>query len=84
MDRALASESGGRGFEALQRKTKGVTIGSGCFLVRHSVLRGSHKDWLARCQDNVTEWCTCVCGTVHQCWQHSKRECIGISCVITH
>ena len=27
-----------------------------CFLAWHSALRGYDKDWLALCQDNVTEW----------------------------
>ena len=35
-DRAFASYSGGRGFEPRPHQTKGVKIGTGCFLAKRS------------------------------------------------
>ena len=40
---------------------KSILVLSDCLLARRSTLRGWDQDWLARCQDNVTGWCTCVC-----------------------
>ena len=45
---------------SLSRQTKGVNIGTGCFLARRSSTRGYTHDWLARCQDNMTGWRTRV------------------------
>jgi hypothetical protein len=37
-------------------RTKDYTIGSWCFSAKHAALRSKSKDWLARNQDNVSEW----------------------------
>ena len=38
------------------RQTNDFKIDSCHFLAYHSALLGWDKDWLAQCQDNVTEW----------------------------
>ena len=38
-------------------QTNDFIIDTCCFLAWRSALLGSGKDWLAQCQDNVTEWC---------------------------
>ena len=37
-------------------KTKDFNIDTCRFLARRSALLGEGKDWLAQCQDNITEW----------------------------
>jgi len=37
-------------------KTKDYKIGICCFSAKHAALRRNSKDWLARNQDNVSEW----------------------------
>jgi hypothetical protein len=37
-------------------QTKDYTIGICCFSARHEALRSKSKDWLARNQNNVSEW----------------------------
>jgi hypothetical protein len=39
-----------------QGQTKGYKIGICCFDAKHAALRRKSKDWLARNQDNVSEW----------------------------
>ena len=36
--------------------TKDYKIGIYCFSVKHAALRRKSKDWVARNQDNVSEW----------------------------
>jgi hypothetical protein len=36
--------------------TKDYKIGICCFFAKHAALRRKGKDWLARNQDNVSEW----------------------------
>ena len=45
-----------RGFESRSVQTKDFKIGICCFSATHGVLRRNSKDWLARNQNNVTEW----------------------------
>jgi hypothetical protein len=40
----------------LSGQTKDYTIVICCFADKHAVLRRKTKDWLARNQDNVSEW----------------------------
>ena len=40
-------------------QTKDYTIVICCFSAKHAALRRKSKDWLARNQDNVSEWVTC-------------------------
>jgi len=37
-------------------QTKDYKIGICCFSAKHEALRRKSKDWLARNQDNVSEW----------------------------
>ena len=52
----LASCAVDRGFDPLSGKTKDYKIGICCFSAKHATLRTKSKDWLARNQDNVSEW----------------------------
>ena len=52
----LASSAVGRGFEPWLSQTKDYKIGICCFSTKHESLRSKSKDWLARNQNNVSEW----------------------------
>ena len=52
----LASSAVDRGFEPRSGQTKDYTIGICCFSANHAALRRKSKDWLARNQNNVSEW----------------------------
>jgi hypothetical protein len=52
----LASSAVDRGFEPGSGQTKDYEIGICCFSFKHTALRRKSKDWLARNQDNVSEW----------------------------
>ena len=59
----LASSAVDHGFKTLSGQTKDYTIGICCYSAKHASLRRKSKDWLARNQNNVSEWCdmsTCV------------------------
>ena len=45
-----------RRFEPGSRQTKDYKIDICCFSFKHAALRRKSKDWLARTQDNVSEW----------------------------
>ena len=49
----LASSSG---FMPRSGQTEDYKIGICCFSAKHTVLRRKTKNWLARNQDNVSEW----------------------------
>jgi hypothetical protein len=52
----LASSAVDHGFKPRSGQTKDYTIGI-CYLsVKHAALRSKSKDWLARNQNNVSEW----------------------------
>jgi hypothetical protein len=53
---ALASSVVDRGFEPQVGQTKDCKIGICCFSAKHAGLRRKSKDWLARNQNNVSEW----------------------------
>ena len=53
----LASRVVDRGFEPRLGQTKDYKIGICCFSAKHAALRKKSKYWLARNQDNVSEWC---------------------------
>ena len=44
------------GFEPRSGKTEDYKIGICCFSAKHAALRRKSKDWLARNQDNVSDW----------------------------
>jgi hypothetical protein len=52
----LVSSAVDRGFEPLSGQTKNYKIGICCFSAKYVALRRKTKDWLARNQDNVSEW----------------------------
>ena len=52
----LASSVVDRGFEPRSGQTKDYKIGICCFSAKHAALRRKSKDWLARNQENVSEW----------------------------
>jgi len=52
----LASSAVDRGFEHRSGQTKSYKIGICCFSANHAPLRRKSKDWLARNQNNVSEW----------------------------
>ena len=51
----LASTVVDRGFEPRSGQTKDYEIGICCFSAKHACWR-KNKDWLARNQNNVSEW----------------------------
>jgi hypothetical protein len=53
----LASSPVDRGFDTRSGQTKDYEIGICCFPAKHAALRKKSKDWLARNQGNVSEWC---------------------------
>jgi hypothetical protein len=44
------------GFEPWSGKTKDYKIDICCFSTKHEAFRRKSKDWLARNQNNVSEW----------------------------
>jgi len=52
----LASSAVDSGIEPRSGQTKNNKINICCFRARHRTLSGKSKDWLARNQDNVSEW----------------------------
>jgi hypothetical protein len=52
----LTSSAVDRGLESRSGQTKDYKIGICCFSAKHAALRRKIKDWLARNQDNVSEW----------------------------
>ena len=52
----LASSAVNRVFEPRSSQTKDYLIGICCFSAKRAALRRKSKDWLARDQNNVSEW----------------------------
>ena len=52
----LASSVVDSGFEPRSSQTIDYEIGICCFSAEHTALRKKSKDWLARNQDNMSEW----------------------------
>ena len=52
----LASSAIYCGYEPRSCQTKEYTIGICCFSAKNAPLRRNSKDWLARNQNNVSEW----------------------------
>ena len=57
----LVSSAVDRVFEPLSGQTKDYKIGICCFSAKYAALKNKNKDWLARNQDNVSEWGDIVC-----------------------
>ncbi len=63
----LISSAVYRGFEPRSDQTKDYDIGFCCFSDKHAALRRENKSWLARNQDNVSEWSDmCINGLLFQ------------------
>ena len=56
MGSVFASSAVDRGFEPRSGLHKDYAIGICCFSAKHVELRRKGKDWLARNQNNVSEW----------------------------
>jgi hypothetical protein len=56
MGSVLASSAVDRRFQPRSGQTKDNTIGMCCLSAKHAAIRGKSKDWLARNQNNVSEW----------------------------
>jgi len=52
----LTSSAVDCGFEPRSCQTKDYKIGICCFYAKQAALRRKSKDWLARNQNNVSEW----------------------------
>jgi len=52
----LASSAVDRGSELRSGQTKDYKIGICCYSAKQAALRRKSKDWLARNQNNVSEW----------------------------
>ena len=52
----LASSVLDRGFKPRSGYTKDYNIGICCFSAKHAALKRKSEDWLARNQNNVSEW----------------------------
>jgi hypothetical protein len=52
----LTSSAVDRGFEPWSGQTEDWKIGMCCFSAKQAALSSKSKDWLARNQDNVSEW----------------------------
>ena len=63
----LESSVVNRRFEPRSGQTKDYKIGICCFFTKHATLRRKSKDWLARNQNNVSEWTDMsICGLLFQ------------------
>ena len=58
----LTSNAVDHRFEPRSVQTKDYKIGICCFSAKHAALRRKSKDWLARNQNNVSEW---SCMSIH-------------------
>ena len=56
MDNVLVSSVVNRGFESRSDQTKDHNIDICCLSAKEAELRRKSTDWLARNQDNVSEW----------------------------
>ena len=82
----LASGAVGPRFEPWSDQTKDYTIGICCLFAQHAALKRLSKDWLARNQDNVSEWGDISVVSVSQHYNNpnkSKAELIIISLKLT-
>ena len=63
----LASVAVDRGFEPHSGQTKDDNIGVCCFSANRAALTRKNHDWLARNQNNVSEWSDMsLCGLLFQ------------------
>jgi len=64
----LPSSAVDRGFEHRSHQTNDYETGICCFSAKHAALRSKSNDWLARNQNNVSEWSNMsIRGLLFQC-----------------
>ena len=69
----LTSSAVDRGFELWSGQPKDYEIGICCFFAKHAALGRKSKDWLARNQDNVSQWGDMsIRGLLFQCWYSTQ------------
>jgi hypothetical protein len=69
----LSSSVVDRGFEPRSGQTKDYKINICCFSTKHTAQRRKNKDWLARNQNNVSQWSDMsTCGLLFQ-WASTKK-----------
>ena len=74
----LASSAIDRGFDPRSGQTNDYKIGICCFSAKQAALRRKSKDWLARNQDNVSEWGDMsIRGLLFQ-WASTKQIQLGV------
>ena len=61
----LTSSAIDRGLEHRSGQTKDYKMGICCFSAKHAALRRKTKDWLARNQNNFSEWSDMSTGPHH-------------------
>ena len=75
----LASSAIDCEFDPRSGQTKEYKIGICCFSAKHAALRSKSKDWLARNQNNVSEWSDistrqlALWKSNWACWSRTKR-----------
>ena len=78
----LALSAVDRGFDPRSRQTEDYKIGICCFSAKHAALRSKNKDWLARNQNNVSEWSDMsIRGLLFQCdstINKNPARCVGL------
>jgi tRNA U38,U39,U40 pseudouridine synthase TruA len=52
----FVSSAVNRGFDPRSAQTKDYKFGICCFSAKHATLKSKNKDWLARNQNNASEW----------------------------
>jgi hypothetical protein len=69
----LASSAVDRGFEPRSGQSKDYAIAICCLSAKHAALRRKSKDWLARNQDNVSEWVDMFTGGLLFQWTSTMK-----------
>ena len=78
----LASSVINHGFEPRSGQTKDYEIGICYFSAKHTALRRNSKDWLARNQDNVSEWSDMsIHGLLFQ-WANTIHQRLSRACIV--
>jgi hypothetical protein len=69
----LASSAVDRVFESRSGQTKNYKICICCFSAKHAALSRKSNDWLARNQENVSEWCNMSIRGVMFQWANTMK-----------
>jgi hypothetical protein len=63
---------------SMSGQTKDYKIGICCFSAKHATLRRKSKDWLARNQNNVSEWSDMSTGGLLFQWASTMKIQLGV------